>query len=272
MLTIIVVSDATGETAERVVRSALVQFDSAPAEVLRRGHIRTPEEVREVVQEAKGRECFILHTLVSDELRRLMRVESRAHGVDAMDLMGPVLDRLSFRLNLTPQEKPGLFSQLAEARTRTVEAVEYAFRHDDGQHPDELERAEIVLVGVSRTMKTPTTLYLAYRGWFAANVPLVPGVPPPISLLRLDTGRVFCLVMSASRLAELRRVRAEHLGLRDIGYAAPERLREELAASQELARDRGWRLVEVTGKSVEVGARVIVDLVEVGGGSRSADL
>ena len=272
MLTIMVVSDATGETAERVVRSALVQFESAPAELVRRGHVLTAEDVREVVQEAKGRECFILHTLVSDELRRLMRVESRAHGVDAMDLMGPVLDRLAVRLNLTPKEKPGLFKQLAEARRREVEAVEFAFRHDDGQRPDELDRAEIVLVGVSRTMKTPTTLYLAYRGWFAANVPLVQGVAPPPGLLRLDPARVFCLVMSASRLAELRRVRAEHLGLRDISYAAPERLSAELLASQDLARERGWRLVDVTGKSVEEVAREIVDLVEAGGGSRSADL
>jgi regulator of PEP synthase PpsR (kinase-PPPase family) len=164
MLMIFVVSDATGETAERMVRSALVQFEGAPARVIRRGDVRTPEKLRAVVQEAAGHRSLILHTLVSNELRRLMLPECRSHGVDAMDLMGPMLERLATHLRLTPQEKPGLFKQLVEARSRQVEAVEFAFRHDDGQRADELGRAEVVLVGVSRTMKTPTTVYLGYQG------------------------------------------------------------------------------------------------------------
>jgi len=164
MLTIFVVSDATGETAERVVRSALVQFEEAPVRVIRRGQVRTATQLRAVVQEATGHDSIILHTLVSNELRRLMLAECRSQGVDAMDLMGPVLDRLATHLGLTPEEEPGLFKQLVEARSRQIEAVEFAFRHDDGQHPDELSRAEVVLVGISRTMKTPTTVYLGYQG------------------------------------------------------------------------------------------------------------
>jgi hypothetical protein len=105
MLMIFVVSDATGETAERMVRSALVQFEGAPATVIRRGDVRTPEQLRAVVQEAAGHRSLILHTLVSNELRRLMLPECRSHGVDAMDLMGPMLDRLATHLRLTPQER-----------------------------------------------------------------------------------------------------------------------------------------------------------------------
>jgi regulator of PEP synthase PpsR (kinase-PPPase family) len=161
MLKIIVVSDATGETTERVTRSVLTQFGDAPASVERCGGVRTPEQVRAVVGEAAGRGALIIHTMVSNELRQMMLEEAHLHGVDAMDLMGPVLDRLATHLKLTPQEKPGLFSQLVEAASRRIEAVEFAFRHDDGQRVEELERAEIVLVGVSRTMKTPTMLYLA---------------------------------------------------------------------------------------------------------------
>lgn len=112
-------------------------------------------QVRAVVREAAGQDSLIIHTLVSNNLRHRMLAEARSHGVDAMDLMGPLLDRLVIHLQLRPREKPGLFKQLAEARSREIEAVAFAFRHDDGQHVEELARAEIVLTGASRTMKTP---------------------------------------------------------------------------------------------------------------------
>src|SRR5512135_1782568 len=114
MLTILVVSDATGETAERMVRSALVQFETSETEILRRGQIRTRAQVRAVVKEAAAHRAIILHTLVSDELRDLMLAQARLHNVDSMDLMGPLLDRLTHHLKLTPREKPGLFRQLVD--------------------------------------------------------------------------------------------------------------------------------------------------------------
>ena len=260
MLKILVVSDATGETAERVVRSALTQFGNAAVSVVRCGGVRTPERVRAVVAEAAQRDSLIVHTLVSDTLRKVMLQEARIHAVDAMDVMGPTLDRLAVHLGTSPQEKPGLLSQLTEATSRRIEAVEFAFRHDDGQHAEELEGAEIVLVGVSRTMKTPTTLYLAYGGWFAANVPIVPGIEIPPPVLALPHERVFGLVMSASRLAELRRARAEHLGIPAERYASLEAVYEELAQSQSLCQRHGWRRIDVTGKSVEEVSREILIL------------
>ncbi len=261
MLTIYVVSDATGETAERVVRSALVQFEGAPAAIVRRGGIRTPEMVRAVLHEAAGQSSLVLHTLVADELRRVMLAEARAVGIDSMDLMGPVLDRLATHLRLTPQEKPGLFQQLVEAQSRQIEAVEFAFRHDDGQHAEELDRAEVVLAGVSRTMKTPTMLYLAYRGWFCANVPLVLGTPPVPALLAFPPERVYCLVMSPGRLLELRRARANYLGLPPEPYASLESIRREMRFAQDLTRQQGWRRVDVTGKSVEeVSQEILLSL------------
>lgn len=261
MLTIYVVSDSTGETAERVIRSALVQFEGASANVFRRGHVRTPEQLRTVVQEAAGRDSLIIHTLVSDELRRVMLAESRSRGVDAMDLMGPVLDRLVKHLKLTPKEMPGLFKQLVEARSRQIEAVEFAFRHDDGQHANELDRAEVVLVGVSRTMKTPTTLYLAYQGWFAANVPIVLGIDLHPTVLSLPSEHVFCLVMDPVRLEQLRRVRADSLAIPPQPYASLENIRKELRHSGRLCDDYGWRQLDVTGKSVEEVAREVVGLL-----------
>ena len=260
VLKIIVVSDATGETAERVVRSALTQFGDVAVSVVRCGGVRSPEQVRSVVAEAALRDSLIVHTLVSDTLRQTMLQEARIHAVDAMDLMGPTLDRLAFHLGVSPQEKPGLFSQLTEAASRRIEAVEFAFRHDDGQRVEELDGAEIVLVGVSRTMKTPTTIYLAYGGWFAANVPIVPGIDPAPELLALPQNRVVGLEMSAARLAELRRARAEHLGIPAKGYASMEAVQEELATAQALCQRQGWRRIDVTGKSVEEVSREILVL------------
>ena len=260
MLTILVVSDATGETAERLINSALVQFADARVNVQRRGQVRDPEGVRAVVAEAAAHRALILHTLVSNQLRHVMLEESRRLGIDAMDLMGPLLDRLAMHLDLTPMEKPGLFLQLVEARSRAIEAVEFAFRHDDGQHVDELNKAEIVLVGVSRTMKTPITLYLAYRGWFAANVPLVIEVPPPAELLALPPSRVFCLHISPVRLLEWRKARAEAFNIPVVPYASMPSIRQELQSARQLCLDQGWQPIDVTGKSVEEIAREILSL------------
>ncbi len=262
MLKVFVVSDATGETAERVVRAGLVQFRDAAVTIVRRKEVRTLEQIRSVVAEAAREDSILVHTLVSDELRRLILDESRKAGVDSLDMLGPVLERLAKHLQLSPQEKPGLLRQLTEARSREIEAVDFAFHHDDGQNAHELERAEVVLTGVSRTMKTPTMLYLAYRGWFAANVPLVEGMEPPKALLALPPRRVFWLWMSPERLIELRRVRAVKEGIPLEPYASTERVRRELQRAHELCTRYGWQRVDVTGKSVEEVAREIIALLQ----------
>jgi len=264
MFTVFVVSDATGDTAQRMVGAGLVQFQDAQVRLVRRAHVGTPRQVRAVVREARDSRSIIIYTLVSDELRRLMRTEARTHGVDALDIMGPILERLATHLKLAPQEKPGLFQSLAEAHSREIEAVSFAFRHDDGQNVEGLDRAEVVLVGVSRTMKTPTMLYLAYRGWFAANVPLVPGVPPPERLLALPAERVFCLTMAPEKLQQLRRARAEEESIPVHPYASAEQIRDELAFMAELCRKHQWQRVDATGKSVEEVAREIIGILEEG--------
>jgi [pyruvate, water dikinase]-phosphate phosphotransferase / [pyruvate, water dikinase] kinase len=262
MLTVFVVSDATGDTAQRMLRAGLVQFQDAPVRLVRRAHVRTPRQVHAVIHEARGSEAIIIHTMVSDELRRLMRAEARTHGVDALDIMGPILERLTTHLKLEPQEKPGLFQTLAEAKTREIEAVSFAFRHDDGQNTHSLDRAEVVLVGVSRTMKTPTMLYLAYRGWFTANVPLAPGVPLPPGLLAMPADRVFCLTMALEKLQQLRRARAEEESIPLQPYASLDQIRAELSYVDELCRKHQWQRIDATGKSVEEVAREIIGVLE----------
>ena len=262
MLTVFVVSDATGDTAQRMVRAGLIQFQDAPVRLVRRAHIGTTEQIQAVVREARAGESIIIHTLVSDELRREMRAETRTHGIDALDIMGPILERLATTLKLIPREKPGLFKDLDDVKTREIEAVSYAFRHDDGQNIQDLDRAEVVLVGISRTMKTPTMLYMAYRGWFAANVPLVLGLSPPKSLLAVPSEQVFCLVMTPEKLQQLRRVRAEEESIPLHPYASLEQIRGELAHVDDLCRKHHWQRIDASGKSVEEVAREVIEWLE----------
>jgi len=259
MFTVFVVSDATGDTAQRMVRAGLVQFKDASVRLVRRAHVQTPRQIHTVVREARENNAMIIHTLVSDDLRRIMRVETRTQGVDALDILGPILERLTVHLHLIPQEKPGLFQDINDVKTREIEAVAYAFHHDDGQGIDTLDRAEVVLVGISRSMKTPTMLYMAYRGWFAANVPLVPGVEPPKGLLAMPADRVFCLVMAPEKLQQLRRVRAEEDSIPMQSYVSLDQIRAEILYMDQLCRKYHWHRIDVTGKSVEEAAREIIE-------------
>ena len=262
MSTLFIVSDATGRTAERLVQAALVQFAGAEVQLVRRRNTETAERVRAVVKDAAAHgAALILHTLVADDLRRIMLAEARACGVVALDLMGPLLEHLAHHLQLKPQEQPGLFAQRSEAKSREIEAVAFAFRHDDGLNMHELRRAEVVLVGVSRTMKTPTMLYLAYRGWFAANVPLIPELPVPHELLTLSPKQVFCLTMDADALIELRRTRALHENIPVEPYASAAPVYKELAFAAQLCQTHHWQVIDVSDKSVEEAAREIIQLL-----------
>ncbi len=264
---IFIVSDATGRTARRVVDAALVQFEDAPVDIIERGMINTPERINAIVEEAAQAKSLILHTLVSSDLRRLMLRQSRLLGVDAMDLMGPVLERLSAFLEQTPKEEPGLYKHLAEGKTREIEAVDFAFHHDDGQGTDDLDKAEVVLVGVSRSMKTPTMLYLAYHGWFAANVPLILEIPPPQQLIGLPKEKVFCLISNETNLLTMRNSRARAYNLPASPYTSPEYIRTELAYARMVCRDNKWRVIETAGKSIEEITREIIELLPAGGES-----
>ena len=258
---VFVVSDATGGTGERLVRSAAVQFEGAAVRLVRRSHVLTPEQVQTVVQEAADGDSLIVHTLVSNDLRRLILAESRQYGVDCLDLLGPMLDRLAVHLRLTSQQKPGLYQQLDEAKTREIEAVAFAFHHDDGQNTQDLCRAEIVLVGVSRSMKTPTMLYLASRGWFAANIPLIPEIPLESALASLPPFRVFCLILQPEQLRQRRCARAREEAIPAEPYASLAQVVKENRYAEGLCAKYGWERIDVTGKAVEEVAREIITVL-----------
>jgi regulator of PEP synthase PpsR (kinase-PPPase family) len=256
------VSDGGGGTAERALIAALTQFEGTEVEIERRPEVRTEEQVRQVVQEVAQVGGFIVHTLVSDELREVMLHTGRLHNVETIDLMGPLLARLSQQLAISPAEKPGLFSQLNEEYFRRIETMEFALRHDDGRRAHELDRAEIVLVGVSRTFKTPLSIYLAFKSWFVANVPIVLKTRPPSTLFDLPSGCVFGLTIDPARLAQLRRVRHKYLGKATGYYADPDFVRREVDYAQSIFRSHpSWPVIDVTDKPIEEIASEIITLV-----------
>jgi regulator of PEP synthase PpsR (kinase-PPPase family) len=262
MLRIYAISDATGKTSEGVLRAALTQFIDPDVEIIRYGGVRSAARIREIVAEAEEAGGFIVHTLVAEELRLSMLTQGRAANVATIDLMGPMLARLSELLATQPRSVPGAFQPFDSAYLLRIDAINFTVRHDDGQNIDNLDEAEVVLVGVSRTSKTPLSIYLAYRGWRVANVPIMLGVEPPKQLFSLPRRRVVGLVVKPERLTELRQVRADRMRIPALGYADLEHIRQEVAYSYEIfERRRDWPLVDVTVKPIEEAAAEIVTLL-----------
>ena len=261
MQKIFVVSDGTGGTAKRALNAALTQFEGAKVKLIERPEIRTNEQVIEVVREARYEKGFIIHTLVSDDVREAMLQIGREFNVSTFDLLGPLLERLSQQLSISPSMKPGLFRQLNEAYFRRIETMEFAFGHDDGQKTHELEKAEIILVGVSRTFKTPLSVYLAIKGWCVANVPIILDLPIPDTLDNLQNARIVGLKSDPFRLAELRKVREEHLKNATGEYAKPDYVRREMRYALKIFSEHPqWPVIDVTGKPIEEIASEIITL------------
>ena len=258
---VFIVSDATGETAYRVTRAALAQFKDTLIELEWRQGMRTIEQVRHVVAEAAATRGIIVHSIVIPPLRDVLLEESRSHGVECVDVIGPVLMHFSDWLGHDPAMQPGVTRSIDQAYFERITALEFAVQHDDGRHAEELDRADLVLVGVSRTSKTPLSIYFAYRGWMVGNVPIVPGVEPPPILFELPPGRVVALSVRPERLLALRGAREGALGIHGV-YGDPSSLREELAYARQVIARGGWPVVDMSVKSIEEAASEILQLIE----------
>ncbi len=262
MYQILVISDGTGRTAHQTLNAALTQFPGIEIDVKVHSDVRTQKEVREFVAEARKSGALIVHTLVTDSLRELMLRESHSHNVETIDLIGPLLTRLSSRFIHEPAQQPGLYNKLNKDYFQRIDAMQFAFNHDDGQRTESLSKADVVLLGVSRTFKTPLSIYLAYKGWFAANVPIIMGLTPPEILQNIDTSKIFCLTTNAIRLTELRKTRNERLGGSVGKYSEHEYVVREINfANRYYSLHPEWTLINVTGKSVEEIASEILAIL-----------
>jgi len=259
---ILVVSDATGETGEKVVRAALAQFfghEKVRVEVL--PHVRDEAAVRSVVEQARLRKALLVYTLVGSSLRAMVKRLAVESDVRAVDLLGSLLLQMGMHFGEDPLYKPGLGHELDAEYFRRIDAVEFAVNNDDGKEPRNLHKADIVLVGVSRTSKTPLSQYIANRGYRVSNVPLVKDIPPPRELERVDPRRVFGLIVDPTVLVEIRRTRMKHMGMEPQSeYGDPRGVRAELEACRKLfAQHPEWTLLDISGKAIEETASLILE-------------
>jgi regulator of PEP synthase PpsR (kinase-PPPase family) len=265
------VSGGRGVSGELLLRTVLAQFPGLQATIERRLQVWSVEAVEAVVAEAAVAEGIVVHTLLAERPRRAMAREAARRGVPVVDLTGALLRRLSTLSGHTPVGRPGLYREQRQAYFDRVEAIEFTVHHDDGSGAEDLERADLVLLGVSRCGKTPLSMYLAVHGWKVANVPLVGGLPPPAELAVLEPGRVVGLTIDAEQLLAHRRERAKGLG--DIGatdYTSLSAVQQELEMAEALYQRHGFAIVRVTGKPVETLAAEVLEQVGPRLGKRMA--
>ena len=247
-----IISDGTGRTAEQLLKAALLQFEEANAQIRIYPHVNTREQILEVIDEAHKANGIVVYTVVSKKLRDIVNKQGRLYAVNTIDLMGPLLAHLSHHFSYLPSEKPGIYYELNKSYFKRIEAVEYTLRHDDGQRMGELDKAEIVILGVSRTFKTPISIYLAHKGWLVANIPIILGMKLPDNLFKLPNDRVFGLITSASHLGQLRKMREKHLGGNVGEYAKPTFILKELEYANGIyKRQPKWTVIDITNKPVE---------------------
>jgi regulator of PEP synthase PpsR (kinase-PPPase family) len=260
MKTVVVLSDATGDSAERVVRAALLQFKDTPCQLRLYPQVRLESEVEKIVERAAELHALVVFTLVNPAERELLWKLCDRLQVDAVDLIGALMGKLSNYLGSQPSGVPGLLHAISEEYYRRIEAVEFAVKNDDGAEPRNLPRADLVMVGISRTSKTPLSTFLAQKGLRVANVPLVLGVAPPAELDEVQPHRVFGLTIQPESLSRIRQARLAHLGMPpDSSYALREHIQREIAYAQEIFRKHpDWPVIDVTAKAIEETAADIL--------------
>lgn len=265
LLKVFVVSDSVGETGEQVVKAAITQFRPNFDNTLIRKfpHIEDNDHIEKIVEIAKEQSAIVVFTLVEEKMRQFMVNRCKHEQVEWIDLMGPMIHLFEQQIGEQPLEEPGLVHKLDDDYFKKIEAVEFAVKYDDGRDPRGLLLADVVLVGVSRTSKTPLSQYLAHKRYKVANVPLVPEVNPPEELFLVDPKKCFGLVISPEKLNVIRKERLIALGLNDDAiYAKQSRIEQEIEHFYNVVERIGCSVIDVTNKAVEETANDIIDRIE----------
>ena len=262
---IYILSGGSGETAMRMVAAALTQFHSGDESLLRRfQNVRTLEDMERILQMATEKRAVIVHTTVSRDQRRFLDRRCAELRLTHVDLFGDLLDTLGLYLHESPEEKAGLFHAVGDRYFKRIDAIEFALKYDDGQDLSGIPDADIVLVGLSRTSKTPLSMYLAMEGHKVMNVPLLPDVPLPTELEEIPQGRIVGLTIQPDRLQEIRLNRLARLGAKGTAtnYSDMGHILEELAYADKVFKlHRRWPVLDVTGRSIEETAGLVLDRV-----------
>lgn len=257
-----ILSDSVGETGEFVAKAAASQYNGVAVKIRRIPYVTDEETIREAIEEAHDHNGIIIYTMVLPQLRQVVEQFAAKMNVPHVDIMGPTLSALAEIMPGNPRLEPGLVRKLDAQYFRRVEAIEFAVKYDDGKDSRGLALADLVLIGVSRTSKTPLSMYLAHKQIKVANVPLVPEVTPPEELFALPREKVVGLTISPNQLFEIRRERLLALGLKhESNYASLERILQELDFSEQVMKRIGCPVFDVTNKAVEETAGKLLELI-----------
>jgi regulator of PEP synthase PpsR (kinase-PPPase family) len=258
-----VISDSVGETAEFVVKAVATQFNGGQVEIRRSSYVDDFEDIEDVIALAKKGNSIVAYTLVIPSLKEYLDQRANEEGILAVDLLSPLMNAFVTKFNKEPNHRPGLMRKLDEEYFRKIEAIEFAVKYDDGRDPRGIKMADIVIMGVSRTSKTPLSMYLAHQGFRVANVPLVPEVPPPDELYEVPRKNCIGLVISPDKLNGIRIERLKALGLASrANYASFERILEELEYAEKIMKRVGCPVIDVSNKAVEETAGLILDVLK----------
>lgn len=257
-----VISDALGETAEFVSRAAAAQFNGVKTRIRRVPYVRDEVHIDDIIEEAVADEAILAYTLVVKDLRTYLEGKAGQHGLKTVDILGPLMNVLADYTGLEPSHTPNITHRLDEQYFRKVEAIEFAVKYDDGKDPRGVLYADVVLIGVSRTSKTPLSMYLAHKGIKAANIPLVPEVAPPQELFNISSNNVIGLTLRPDLLNQIRTERLKTLGLgASADYASLERIMNELEYARGIMRRIGCPIIDATNKAVEETASLILEIL-----------
>ncbi len=260
-MNILIVSDSIGETAEQVAKAALSQFDYTEYEIRRHSFVSEKAQIEDMLEEATPEDSIIMFTLVLENVKEYLLQEATKRRILTIDLMSSVMETLEKRFEMKPIGEAGLIRKLDEEYFRKIEAIEFAVKYDDGKDPRGLKKADIVLIGISRTSKTPLSMYLAHRNIKVANVPLVPEVKPPKELFDVSSQKIIGLTTDPYKLIEIRKERIKALGLKDgANYASIQRIIEELEYADEIMRKLSCPVIDVSARAVEESASIILEI------------
>ena len=256
-------SDSLGETAERVARAAASQYDQEEFQIIRVPYIRSEQQIEDIVQEAEKNHAMLCYTIISPVLRHKLKELTKLANVTVVDIIGPMLQGVSEITKTEPTRKPGMIHRLDEEYFKQVEAIEFAVKYDDGKNPLGFLKADIVIVGVSRTSKTPLSMYLAHKRIKAANLPLVPEVNLPSELFEIPPYKIVGLIIDPFKLNFIRSERLRAMGLdANANYANIERINEELEYARGVMRRIHCPIIDVSSKAIEETANLILDIVK----------
>ena len=260
---IYIISDSTGETAQLVARAAISQFSSDLLKIKLFAHIESIKDIKGILEKIEKNNSIIVYTLIKPDLRRFLREESEKNSVNSFDIMGPIIENVEKLSGLSPRLEPGLIRKYDKEYFKRMEAMEFAVKYDSCQRDLDLSLADLIILGVSRTSKTPLSMYLVHKGVKVANIILDFEIEPPREIFNLPKEKIVGLSIAPNKLIEIRTGRLKTLGLSaDSVYANHDRVRKELNFAENIYKKVGCSVININNKAIEDIATEILKILK----------